>query len=125
MSRWIRFASIPLFAVALIAANNAVDTTDAISVQGTVVNSDGQPVRGATITAFDDDNKSSISIFSEEDGSFEFASLPTGVSWTSSRSRRSSSVSTRPARRRPIASTRPMGSPWRRGRRWRSSSTPT
>ena len=76
MSRWIRFASIPFLAGALIAANNAVDTTDAISVQGTVVNSDGQPVRGATITAFDDENQSSISIFSEDDGSFEFESLP-------------------------------------------------
>ncbi len=68
--------SIPFFVLALIGANNALDTTGTISVTGNVVDGSGNPVRGATVTAFNDDLAASISVVSAEDGSFRFDALP-------------------------------------------------
>ena len=68
--------SIPFLVLALVAAKNAVDTTATISVTGSVIDSSGNPVRGATVTAFDDELAASISVVSAEDGSFQFDALP-------------------------------------------------
>ncbi len=76
MNRKVLALSIPFFVVALVAANNAVDTTASVSLSGSVVDDAGSPIRGAIVTAFDDATKSSISVFSKEDGTFEFDQLP-------------------------------------------------
>ena len=57
-------------------AKNAVDVPAAISFAGTVVDENSKPVRGATVTVFDDEEDRSISVFSREDGSFRIDQLP-------------------------------------------------
>jgi streptogramin lyase len=69
-------AAIALSALAMVAwaANEAADTTGVV-LQGIVVDEAGKPVRGATVTAFDDAEKMSVSVYSQEDGTFRLAGL--------------------------------------------------
>ena len=56
------------------AANEAADITS-VTLKGTVVDEAGKPVRGATVTAFDNAEKMSVSVYSKEDGTFRIAGL--------------------------------------------------
>jgi virginiamycin B lyase len=69
-------AGIALGALAMVAwaANEAADVAG-VTLQGVVVDAAGKPVRGATVTAFDDAEKMSVSVYSKEDGTFRLAGL--------------------------------------------------
>ena len=69
-------AGIALSALAMVAwaANEAADV-GSVALQGIVVDEAGKPVRGATVTAFDDAEKMSVSVYSKEDGTFHIAGL--------------------------------------------------
>ena len=69
-------AAIALAALAMVAwaANEAADVSS-VAIQGVVVDQAGKPVRGATVTAFDDAEKMSVSVYSKEDGTFRIAGL--------------------------------------------------
>ncbi len=56
------------------AANNPSSTSD-VTLSGLVVDNAGKPVRGATVTAFDDAIGKSISVYSREDGSYSLSGL--------------------------------------------------
>ena len=73
--RLISGIAISVLAVVAWAANTAVDTTSGVTLSGSVVDSAGQPVRGATVTAFDNAIGKSISVYSREDGSFSLSGL--------------------------------------------------
>ena len=69
-------AGIALSALAMVAwaANEAADVAS-VTLQGIVVDEAGKPVRGATVTAFDNAEKMSVSVYSKEDGTFRIAGL--------------------------------------------------
>ena len=51
------------------------DSTTDVTLSGSVVDSAGKPVRGATVTAFDNAIGKSISVYSREDGSYSLSGL--------------------------------------------------
>ncbi len=58
-------------------ANNAIDVPG-VAISGKVVDDQGAPVRGATVTAFTADHTHSVSVYSQPDGSFELPGLGMG-----------------------------------------------
>ncbi len=55
--------------------SNSADV-QTVSVQGKITYTDGKPVRGATVTAFSDNRARSISVYSQEDGTFKLSDIP-------------------------------------------------
>lgn len=64
-----------ILACAIVWASNVTDVTE-VSFSGVVVDEAGKAIGGATVTALDAEQKKSISVFSQADGSFELAGLP-------------------------------------------------
>ena len=69
-------AGMALCALSMVAwaANEAADVAS-VTLEGIVLDEAGKPVRGATVTAFDDAQKMSVSVYSNEDGTFRLAGL--------------------------------------------------
>lgn len=74
---WISILVLLLLAAAAIAANNAVDVPE-VSIGGKVTDENGEPLRGALVTAFAADESRSITVYSDESGAFELTDLPMG-----------------------------------------------
>jgi streptogramin lyase len=70
-------ALVVLLATASVAvwANNAADIPEDLVLSGVTVDQNGEPVSGATVTAFDDVHMKSTSVHSRADGSFSIAGL--------------------------------------------------
>lgn len=69
-------SGIAVLALAVVAwaANNAADVAD-VSLSGVVVDHGGKPIRGATVTVFDDELAKSVSVYSQENGTFAVGGL--------------------------------------------------
>ena len=58
------------------AANNAAADLEEVSFAGSVQTEAGKAVRGATVTLFDAELEKTISVYSQEDGSFSLPAVP-------------------------------------------------
>ena len=65
-----------LIAMGAWAANNAAADLEEVSFSGVVKNESGGVVRGATVTLLDDELEKTLSVYSQEDGSFSLPSVP-------------------------------------------------
>ena len=76
----LRKAWILVLVLSLVAWTGAVVAEEAgtTSINGTVVDQDGNPIGGAKVTAFDEAQAKTITAFSQEDGTFELSGVPEG-----------------------------------------------
>lgn len=66
--------AILVLAVVAWAATNAADVSD-VTLSGVVIDAAGEPVRGATVTVFDEEQAKSLSVYSQADGTFAIGGL--------------------------------------------------
>ena len=74
---WISLVCLAAGTLVLLGAATAVDVPD-VSLAGKVVDQNGAPVAGATVSAFTGDMTKSTSVFSKADGTFRLDALPAG-----------------------------------------------